>query len=53
MHVAGENCYELTIAVREAPHLEQVIAHLSETGDTATGAVLFEPVHPRDVNIAT
>ncbi|MEU6806314.1 Lrp/AsnC ligand binding domain-containing protein [Streptomyces neyagawaensis] len=52
VHVTGENCYELTIAVRDAQHLEQVIEHLSEMGDTTTGVVLSEPVHPRDVDIA-
>ncbi|MCZ2527812.1 Lrp/AsnC ligand binding domain-containing protein [Streptomyces sp. HB2AG] len=52
VHVTGGNCYELTVAVRDAQHLEQIIEHLSEMGDTTTGAVLSEPVHPRDVDIA-
>jgi Lrp/AsnC family leucine-responsive transcriptional regulator len=52
VHVTGENCYELTVAVRDAQHLEQVIEDLSEMGDTTTGVVLSEPVHPRDVDIA-
>lgn len=52
VHVTGENCYELTIAVRDAQHLEEVIEHLSEMGDTTTGVVLSQPVHPRDVDIA-
>ncbi|AKZ60470.1 hypothetical protein SAM23877_7429 [Streptomyces ambofaciens ATCC 23877] len=42
----------MTIAGRDAQHLEQVIEHLSEMGDTTTGVVLSEPVHPRDVDIA-
>ncbi|MFE5399286.1 Lrp/AsnC family transcriptional regulator [Streptomyces sp. NPDC056568] len=52
VHVTGENCYELTVAVRDAQHLEQVIEQLSEMGATTTGVVLSEPVHPRDVDIA-
>ncbi|MFK4687248.1 Lrp/AsnC ligand binding domain-containing protein [Streptomyces pristinaespiralis] len=52
VHVTGENCYELTVAVRGAQHLEQVIEDLSEMGDTTTGVVLSGPVHPRDVDIA-
>ncbi|MGW0603389.1 Lrp/AsnC family transcriptional regulator [Streptomyces sp. NPDC002644] len=52
VHVTGENCYEVTIAVRDAQHLEQVIERLSEMGDTTTGVVLSEPVHPRDVDVA-
>ncbi|MEV5547412.1 Lrp/AsnC family transcriptional regulator [Streptomyces sp. NPDC052309] len=52
VHVTGENCYELTIAVRDAQHLEEVIERLAELGDTTTGVVLSEPVHPRDVDIA-
>ncbi|MEU6072748.1 Lrp/AsnC family transcriptional regulator [Micromonospora sp. NPDC047074] len=52
VHVTGHNCYELTIAVRDAEHLEQVIERLTELGDTTTGVVLSEPVHPRDVDIA-
>jgi Lrp/AsnC family leucine-responsive transcriptional regulator len=52
VHVTGENCYELTIAVRDAHHLEQIIERLSELGDTTTGVVLSEPVHLRDVDIA-
>ncbi|GGQ59534.1 hypothetical protein GCM10010216_21960 [Streptomyces flaveolus] len=35
-----------------AQHLEQVIEDLAEMGDTTTGVVLSEPVHPRDVDIA-
>ncbi|GAA1594909.1 Lrp/AsnC family transcriptional regulator [Actinomadura kijaniata] len=50
-HVTGENCYELAIAVRDAPHLEQVIERLAELGDTTTGVVLSEPVHVRDVDV--
>ncbi|MGI5391612.1 Lrp/AsnC family transcriptional regulator [Streptomyces sp. CA-251251] len=50
VHVTGENCYEPTVAVRDAQHLEQLIERLSEMGGT-TGAVLSEPVHPRDVDI--
>jgi len=52
VHVTGENCYELTVAVRDAQHLEAVIEDLSEMGDTTTGVVLSEPVHPRDVDVA-
>ncbi|MFJ6163485.1 Lrp/AsnC family transcriptional regulator [Micromonospora orduensis] len=52
VHVTGHNCYELIIAVRDAEHLEQVIERLAELGDTTTGIVLSEPVHPRDVDIA-
>jgi Lrp/AsnC family leucine-responsive transcriptional regulator len=52
VHVTGENCYELTVAVRGAQHLEQVIEDLAEMGATTTGVVLSEPVHPRDVDIA-
>jgi Lrp/AsnC family leucine-responsive transcriptional regulator len=52
VHVTGENCYELSIAVRDARHLEEVIERLSELGDTTTGVVLSEPVHPRDADIA-
>ncbi|WP_350347624.1 Lrp/AsnC family transcriptional regulator [Agromyces sp. G08B096] len=51
VHVTGRNCYELTIAVRDAQHLEAVIERLSELGDTTTGVVLSEPIHPRDANI--
>ena len=53
VHVTGQNCYELTIAVRDAQHLEQVIERLSELGDTTTGVVLSEPLQPRDADIAT
>lgn len=42
----------LTIAVRDAQHLEQIIEGLAELGDTTTGVVVSEPVHPRDVDIA-
>ncbi|MGK5675009.1 Lrp/AsnC family transcriptional regulator [Micromonospora sp. URMC 106] len=52
VHVTGQNCYELTVAVRDAKHLEQVIERLAQLGDTTTGIVLSEPVHPRDVDIA-
>lgn len=52
VHVTGHNCYELSIAVRDAAHLEEVIERLTELGDTTTGVVLSEPVHPRDVDIA-
>lgn len=50
-HVTGQNCYELTIAVRDAQELEDVIDRLSDLGDTTTGVVLSEPVHPRDVHV--
>lgn len=52
VHVTGQNCYELAIAVRDAAHLEHVIERLSELGDTTTAVVLSEPVHPRDVDVA-
>ncbi|GGZ30017.1 Lrp/AsnC family transcriptional regulator [Streptomyces poonensis] len=52
VHVTGANCYELTIAVRDAHHLEQVIEHLAELGDTTTGVVLSESVHLSDVDVA-
>ncbi|MFI7637043.1 Lrp/AsnC family transcriptional regulator [Nonomuraea sp. NPDC049400] len=51
VHVTGENCYELAIAVRDAAHLEQVIEQLAELGDTTTSVVLSQPVHPRDVDV--
>lgn len=51
VHVTGENCYELAIAVRDAAHLEQVIEQLSELGDTTTAVVLSETVTPRDVDV--
>ena len=53
VHVTGQNCYELSIAVRDAQHLEQVIERLSELGDTTTGVVLSEPLQPRDADVAT
>ncbi|MEU8139225.1 Lrp/AsnC family transcriptional regulator [Streptodolium elevatio] len=50
-HVTGANCYELEVAVRDAHHLELVIECLAELGDTTTGVVLSEPVHPQDVDV--
>ncbi|MRG60307.1 AsnC family transcriptional regulator [Agromyces sp. CFH 90414] len=52
VHVTGENCYELTIAVRDTPQLEEIIERLSALGDTTTGIVLSEPVAPRDADVA-
>ncbi|MGP4112791.1 Lrp/AsnC family transcriptional regulator [Streptomyces sp. 4N509B] len=51
VHVTGENCYELAIAVRDARQLEEVIERLTELGDTTTGVVLSEPVHAREVDV--
>ncbi|GAA4940165.1 Lrp/AsnC family leucine-responsive transcriptional regulator [Nonomuraea thailandensis] len=51
VHVTGENCYELAIAVRDAAHLEQVIEQLSELGDATTAVVLSETVTSRDVDV--
>lgn len=51
VHVTGPNCYELTIAVRDAAHLEHVIDQLSTYGDTTTSVVLSELVRPGDVDV--
>lgn len=48
VHVTGENCYEIAIAVRDAAHLESVIDTLSGFGDTTTAIVLSELLAPQD-----
>jgi Lrp/AsnC family leucine-responsive transcriptional regulator len=52
VHLTGENCYELAIAVRDARHLEQVIEELSTLGETTTSVVLSELVAPGDADVA-
>ncbi|KAB2351515.1 Lrp/AsnC family transcriptional regulator [Actinomadura rudentiformis] len=51
VHVTGQNCYELAIAVRDAGQLEEVIEQLSALGETTTSVVLSEPLHPGDVDV--
>ncbi|MFI7704613.1 Lrp/AsnC family transcriptional regulator [Nonomuraea sp. NPDC049480] len=53
VHVTGHNCYELTIAVRDARHLEQVLEELGSLGETTSSVVLSELVNPRDVDVTT
>ncbi|MFV0137930.1 Lrp/AsnC family transcriptional regulator [Streptomyces sp. HMX87] len=51
VHLTGDNCYELSIAVRDARHLEEVIEELTALGDTTTAVVLSELVHSRNADI--
>lgn len=51
VHVTGENCYELAIAVRDAGQLEEIIEQLSAFGETTTSVVLSEPLPPGDVDV--
>ncbi|MGI5286755.1 Lrp/AsnC ligand binding domain-containing protein [Nonomuraea polychroma] len=53
VHVTGQNCYELTIAVRDARHLETVLEELGTLGETTSSVVLSELVNPRDVDVTT
>lgn len=48
VHVTGENCYEIAVAVRDAEHLENVIDALSAFGDTTTAIVLSEVLVQQD-----
>jgi Lrp/AsnC family leucine-responsive transcriptional regulator len=51
VHVTGESCYDLAIAVRDASHLEQVIERLAVLGDTKTSVILSESISSHDVDI--
>ena len=51
VHVTGENCYELAVAVRDAAHLSTVVDELSAIGSTTTSVVLSEVIHPREIDI--
>ncbi|NYI04529.1 Lrp/AsnC family transcriptional regulator [Allostreptomyces psammosilenae] len=51
VHVTGENCYELTVAVRDARHLEEVVEELTALGDTTTSVVLSELVLQGDADV--
>ncbi|WP_406278760.1 Lrp/AsnC family transcriptional regulator [Streptomyces sp. NBC_00191] len=51
VHLTGDNCYELAIAVRDARHLEEVIEELATLGDTTTSVVLSELVHSRNADV--
>ncbi len=49
VHVTGDDCHIMRVAVQSAEHLEQLLASLSRYGKTTTSIVLSEPLSYRVV----
>jgi len=48
-HVTGEEAFVLKIAVTSIPHLEQVVAQLSQYGQTSASIVMSSPITRRTI----